>query len=268
VSGAPQVLGDPSLALEATLKQNGWQAGPLGGGPWLRLAGGTVDMHASTVTDVRAVQGTIIIRTRISTILPASIHSQVGHLCAAINATMHAGVVAVEADGAPNVTTKALLFTPEATAGAVIRTAVSQNRELADALHGYFLRLRRGEHSGAVAANTRLADTLPTGSLPRTPTRIDLDHAPEPNPRQIEDASIHGFQPAERDALARLQALAEQNSNEPACAGPVVLHQDGNAECYGCNDPLERFHPAGASLSCAPRRALGAGHSCTRCGAN
>jgi hypothetical protein len=261
-----ELLRDPSLVLEATLKQNGWQAGPLGG-PSVRLAGGTVDLHAATVTDVAAVPGTIIVRTRIPTILPGGVRSQAGYLCAAINATIHAGVVAVETDGTPTLTTKALLFTPEAAASSVITTAVKQNRELADALCGCFVRLRRGDDAAQVATDMGFADTLPDSALPRTPAQIDLDRAPEPNPRQVADASIHRFEAAERDALARLQALTEHNRNEPACAGPVVLHKDGTAECYGCDDPLERFHPAGASLSCTPGRALGAGHRCARCDA-
>ena len=100
-------------------------------------------------------------------------------------------------------------------------------------------------------------------------TRFDFAEGPEPSVPQHNDSMtrLPRARAAETEGLANLQALLERNADAglPLCVGPVLLHEDGVAECYACSDPMNRLHPGGHSASCTQGREFGEGHRCTRC---
>jgi hypothetical protein len=51
-----------------------------------------------------------------------------------------------------------------------------------------------------------------------------------------------------------------------ACAGPVLIHEDGRVECYGCLRPDLVPHLKGSTVLCKEGMHLGDGHRCDRCG--
>jgi hypothetical protein len=58
---------------------------------------------------------------------------------------------------------------------------------------------------------------------------------------------------------------AADNPANPACPGPIVIHEDGSIECEaGCEGIRFAYHGPGATVSC---RAYGpsASHNCSGC---
>lgn len=102
--------------------------------------------------------------------------------------------------------------------------------------------------------------------------RTDLSQLPDPSAAQREearsaiDAGRDGT-PEEAETLARWGAFVGQacDRRDPICVGPVIIHEDGAVECYGCTNPLERSHISGTSAQCRPGRTVGHGHMCARC---
>ena len=260
---------DPSL-LDRAVAENDWLAAPAGSG-WTTLAGGSVDGLAFLVTSVSVKLGTITVCTRMPAILSERRRADVTAVCAALNRLLNGHVASVDPDGAPTVTTKSWLFGPDRAAIAGITRAVTTNRTTSSAVRAPFVRLVAGwDFEAALSGLPQNADLL-RQATPRAATVIDLASLPEPGAAHRADAAAAiGPSPdrvREVDALARYQALAYRafDADDPICVGPVVLHQDGVAECYGCSDPLHRLHPGGTSGDCVPGRAFGDGHRCIRC---
>jgi hypothetical protein len=285
-------LDDPTGALARTLTANGWVAASLPvnsasdvprfrlastytelDAHGIRLAGASVDGEATIVTEllVLPLPTTLLVRTRLPVMLPASRLAEAARLCATVNAYTHNGVVSIEPDGAPRVTTTAFLFAPESAAAAVIAHAVRRNRTLVlDVLLNLFLRLGRGETAAAILADTSFveaAEAVSNQAPSQSAARFDFERAPEPtfdaNGLAEAYSKDHGMALEEGLGFARYVALADLDG--PVCVGPVLLHQDGIVECYGCTEPLVRSHPPGTSMSCMPGRELGPGHRCGRC---
>jgi hypothetical protein len=50
-----------------------------------------------------------------------------------------------------------------------------------------------------------------------------------------------------------------------ACGGPLLIHDDGVVECFGCTDPAANIHADGTTVSCRRGMRLGQGHRCEWC---
>jgi hypothetical protein len=108
------------------------------------------------------------------------------------------------------------------------------------------------------------------GETPRHGAEFDFDQMPAAAvaptagaPRTFGAGEIT----TEFTALVNVGAMTSHNTDSglPPCVGPVVIHEDGVTECYGCSDPMLRVHPAGSTWSCGPSREFGIGHRCPRC---
>jgi len=253
-------------SLELALRNEHWAAGDAGA--FVRLAGGTVDQHASLVSDLLVMApplNTLSVRTRLPIQLSALQADTVARFCVAVNAGLRHGVLSVAADGAPEATTKTILPASDAAAATVIVATVKRNRGLSDFLTPLLVRLMRGETVERLLADSNSADTDPFSGEPRRSALLDLSSVPAPPDEYVSQPAFEDMPRPEVDALGRLETQQNAQPHNPTCSGPVVVHADGVTECYGCSHPLERFHPGGTSLSCSPGTRFGVGHSCERC---
>jgi len=108
------------------------------------------------------------------------------------------------------------------------------------------------------------------GKTPFRGAKFDFDQIPAAAVALTADgptAFAAGEITAEFMALVNCGAMTSHNADSglPSCVGPVVIHEDGVTECYGCSDPMLRVHPPGSTWSCGPGREFGIGHLCPRC---
>jgi hypothetical protein len=256
--------GNPGEALRAAVEAAGWRGGPIGDS-WTRLAGAsTATPVAWLVTDLRGVPGAMSVETMLPISLPARTRIEAAELCAAVNRSATDGVAGVSSDGTPLVCSKAALWSsPQLDAAALVET-VDRNRRLAFALTESFRRIADGESADEVTADLN-GDPRTGSGTGRCGSPLDLSGAAEPSERAVEGFAALGFGPREASSLLRLQALLAAAIGRPICAGPVVTHEDGVAECYGCDGTPGRAHVENVTVSCGPMRSLGPGHRCARC---
>jgi hypothetical protein len=264
-SAARELLMDASGAVVTMLRSKGWVAGPQGRGR-LRLAGGPIDSNALFVTDLMGVAGGIAAETRIPVQLPPARRMDGLLLCSAM--TANDGIVSIDPDHVPVVHTRLSLIEPQDHAALLIANAILRQRQLARAVTPAFLALAYGRPLSAVAEGCGIGQQLPFASEPRPPARLDLSRTPPPSAEALAQARQLPVPEAEMMAIARGQTLNENQPHDAQpCAGPLIFHADGVAECYGCTDPLRYIHAGGCTASCRPGRKLGTGHLCQRCDA-
>jgi hypothetical protein len=253
-------------SLELALRNEHWAAGTAGA--YVRLAGGTVDQHASLVSDLLVLApplNTLSVRTRLPIQIPVQQADTVARFCVAVNAGLRHGVLFVAADGAPEATTKTIVPASETAAAAVIVATVKRNRGISAFLTQLLATLMRGETVERLLADSDSADTIPFSGEPRRSGLLDLSSIPAPPDEYVSQPAFENMPRPEVDALGKFETQQNAQPHKPVCSGPVVVHADGVSECYGCTQPLERFHPGGTSLSCSPGTRFGIGHSCERC---
>jgi hypothetical protein len=261
---AGELLMDPSGAVVAAIRDNGWVAGP-----WrhkgFRLAGGPLDSHANFVTDLHLLTASVAVETRIPVQLPSRRRLDALLLCSAVNAG--SGIVSIDPDRVPVLHTRLIMVQPEGIAAAVIADAIRRQRQIAHVVTPAFLALVRGEPLTRIVGVLGLASQLPFATDPQPAAELDLSRTPNPSDKALEEARQLPITEAEVMALARVQTLNETQPHAEQCAGPLIIHADGVVECYGCTDPLHYIHGGGCSASCRPARRLGIGHRCQRCNA-
>jgi hypothetical protein len=253
-------------SLELALGNTNWAAGPAGA--WVRLAGGTVDQHASLVSNLLVMApplNTLSVRTRLPLQIPAQQADTVASFCVAVNAGLQHGVLSVAAGGAAEAATKTILPASDTAAAAVIVATVKRNRGLSAFLTPLLATLMRGETVERLLADSNSADTIPFSGAPKASAVLDLSSVPAPHDEYMSQPAFENMPRPEVDALGRFETQQDAQPHKPTCSGPVVVHADGVTECYGCAHPLERFHPGGTSLSCSSGTRFGVGYSCERC---
>ena len=256
--------GNPGEALRAAVEAAGWRGGPTGDS-WIRLAGASTSTPVAWLaTDICGAPGAMSVETTLPISLPAQTRAEAAELCAAVNRSATDGIAGVSSDGTPFVCSKAALWSsPQLDAAALVET-VDRNRRLAFALTVSFRRIADGESADRVAS-TLNRDPRTTSGSGRRGSPLDLSGAPEPSAQAVEGFAALGLGPHEASSILRLQALLATAIGRPICAGPVLTHEDGVTECYGCEGTPGRAHVENVSLSCGPKRSLGPGHRCPRC---
>lgn len=261
---------EPSPLLARMLSTNGWDAEAAGA--WVVLAGASVDGFPPVMTSLIQAPGNATAESEIPVLLPVERRALAAQVCAALNRHLSGGAVSISTIGRPAVTSKRNLSVDEDAAIRQYTALVLRNREIARSMMGLF----KGVAEGGEAADILAAASCPPPSTtPRRAAQLPLADEPAPGAEHQATASanVEGHSwvtPQEVESLARLNALAVRlNARKlPICPGPLVLHADGVAECYGCDQPMERFHPSAAGGSCVSGRFFGAGHRCARCAAN
>jgi hypothetical protein len=245
---------------------------------WLFLDGESIDRRSEYATHVIVTPWTMTVLTTAPFEISADRGTEVGRLCAALNAVSEGASVSIAHDGAPYVLSKTFLSAPETSAAQAIRQTV-ENRDAAIKVSALLARASSGEAAASIAADAGVAGLAPALEAQSEPVRsalLDLNWLSDLTQEQLDDAvklSDGGIATIrETESLIRLQLLREaqlqglrHSSALPVCAGPIVVHADGVSECYGCTSPLEHLHPAGTSFKCRPDRAFGDGHRCVRC---
>jgi hypothetical protein len=266
---------DAALALAA--EAGGWEIRERTDA-WLSIGWNGLDGEADLETRVLAVPWSATVGTRLPFALPSSYAAEATRICAALNRCIDGAVVTIAADGVPDVLTKTLLCAPERAAADAISAAVERNRARAMELAAVFQRVENGESADASAVDLgdELVVALSRQNESHQSTPLNLSWLPRLTDEQMGDA--HRLADAgvsrveETQALVQLELLREAQlqglrdvADLPVCAGPLLVHADGVAECYGCAEPLAHLHPAGTSFQCRPDRAFGDGHRCGRC---
>lgn len=260
----------PSSLIVRMLSAKGWDAEAAGA--WAMLSGGSVDGYPPILTGLIQTPGNATAESELPVLLPIERRALAAEVCAAVNRHLTGGTVSISTIGRPAVTSKRLLSEDEESAVEQYAALVLRNRQIARSMVGLF----KGVAEGGDAADILAAASCPSPSTtPRRAAQLPLADEPAPGAEHQATASanVEGHSwvtPQEVESLARLNALAVRlNARKlPICPGPLVLHADGVAECYGCDQPMERFHPSAAGGSCVSGRFFGAGHRCARCAAN
>src|SRR3954452_16692642 len=222
-------------------------------GAWVLLSGGSVDRFPPLMTSLIQPPGTATMtaETDLPLLLPWARLPLAAEVCAGLNRRLVGGTVSITTIGRPALTSKRFVSEDEETAISQMTNLVLGNRAVARSLIGAFKRVAEG-----ISAPDLLHEVgcpaLETEA--RTAARLALNGGLTPTAEGRDTAATtllgaHGVTDLEVEGLARLDTFVRQqhNTNHPFCAGPIVLHADGVAECYGCELPLERRHLGGTS---------------------
>jgi len=259
----------PSPLIVRMLATNGWDGEAAGA--WVLLSGGSVDRFPPLMTMLIQAPGaaSVSAETELPILLPERRHGLAAEICCAVNRHLTGGALSITTIGRPAVTSKRMISEAEDIAVRQFTELVLWNRAVARSLFGVFIRVAEGVDAADILAE---ASCPPLSISPRAAAVLPLDDSPGEEHRRLAAAALRGspgVTELEIDGLARLDALGTRKdaASYQLCAGPLVLHADGVAECYGCERPLEHNHLSGASGQCRPGRAFGIGHTCSRCGA-
>ena len=229
------MLSDPRPAVCAAIREAGWQAGPMGE-HWIRLAGGTIDGLARIVTELLVAPGHLLVHSTLPTVIPPDKRREAVRLCSLLNTMDLPGIVSIDAAGAPSITLKLLLQDDEDAAKAMTQFAVRATRFTADRA-GAFCRI-----AGGVGIDQIVPESV---ARPWSNT-----------------AARYGTVIARSGEGDGQQIFTDLSDRRQLCLGPMLFHEDGAIECYGCSEPKAHRHEAVTAAPCAGDRSLGPGHRC------